>query len=731
MALTAAEQTELNGLLQKHGLDQPAAPNAPAEQPMAPASSPASTPPQTSGADPIKPQPMSTGMGELRNLSEGLTFGNTDRLGAGIAKMINPDQSAQIEQHRQQRASDLAEWNKNNQIDSFISGSIGAASSIGAIGDAIGGVANAVAPDATSALSNFANQFEAAHPYLASAASGAPTGAALGAMGAAPGDRTKGAIVGGIAGGVGGPLLTAVGRNIVSPLIGKSGSALSDWLAKSEGESGDASAMAPEATAESQPFSDITNQPLGASPTPDAVGPSSMTGKLPLSPGVQSGDANQLRIEENAKQGLLGPDAQAQMQKSNANVVQTARNAMQQLKGVTNKDSDQLLSDSVSQFQKQANIVKSNAQELYKQRDSMMADAVLNKTKVGPSLGADLSDVTQDPSNIAGFKSKSGAPAMQLYQDFKSLITGTKGKELPFSDLAAWRQDVAHLATTDQSTAGNMAGKLGKAYDNWMEDISQDNFISGDAGIAAKAKEASSAWKSYKTLFGSENSPVIAGMVKPYDATPADFVDKVFGKSIEGNGNTALNMRKMTAALPPEAQQQFKENVFSGLISKSFENANNADNLSLNNLRNNLSKLQNSQIYKEQFANDPAKDTVITNLIKDLSQQITQSGRRDVVSPSGGAVIRGLKTLVGGMADTPIVNMIPGVKMADALTNKAGELSQGSMDRAAFNAAMKEVSKQVHSAARSAPVFDFNSLKAGVLSGISAGTVVQTNKRSK
>lgn len=698
---------------------------------MAPASPPADPTPPTAGAVPYTPQPMSTGMGELRNIAEGLTFGNTDRIGAGIAKMMPGANADKIEQHRQERASDLAEWNKNNTIDSFISGAIGAASSMGAAGDIIGSVASKIAPDATSALSSFANQFQAAHPYLASAGAGAGTGALYGAAAANPGERGAGAVAGGVTGGLLGPAGTFVARNVVSPLIGKTGGALSDWLAKSEGEPADAAAMAPEAVPSSQPYSDITNKPLGASPEPEAVGPSSLTGKLPLSPGVKSGDANQLRIEENAKQGLLGPDAQSQMQKSNDAVVQTARNAMQQLKGVTNKDSDSLLSDSVTQFQKQANLVKSNAQALYKQRDAMMADAVLNKTKVGPSLGSDLSDVVQDPSNISGFKSKSGAPAKQLYQDFKALISGTKGRELPFSDLAAWRQDVAHLATTDMSTAGNMAGKLGKAYDNWMETISQDNFISGDAGIAAKAQEASSAWKIYKTLFGSENSPVIAGMVKPYDATPADFVNKVFGANVQGNGNTALNMRKMTAALPQEAQQQFKDNVFSGLVSRVFENSGNADQVSLANLRNNLSKLQDSQVFRENYAKDASKNTVITNLIKDLTTQITQSGRRDVTGPSVGGIMRGVKTLIGGMADTPIVNRIPGVKIADAIANKAGEMSQSSTDRVLFNAAMKGAAKAAHAAARAAPVFDFNALKTGVLGGVSAGAVVQTNKRSK
>lgn len=709
---------------------------------------------QASPSAPPNPRPPTAG-GEgfmngvskmAENAAQGGTMGLADEIGAGIAKPVTYamkkvlpqgmggedvtyDQvSKTVDKLRQGDQSDLQAWNSENPELAIPSQIAGSMATMGPIGKLFA----AAAPETASAIQAFSK----ARPYTAAAGTGAVQGAVYGAGVSDEGHRGQGAIAGGVGGAMLGPAIKFLGDNLVGPALSKGKSALQDFLKSSEddvvtGPAAAAATSAPAAPAPPEPeISTMTNQPLGAAPGPEAGGPASLTGKLPLSPGVRARDPNLLRIEEAARQGNIGQDAQAQMQASDAGVTNAARAAMQQLKGVTNKDSDALLSDSVAQFQKQANTVKAGAQALYDQRDALMADAVLNKNKVGPSLGKNLNDVLNAPKYAAGFKSKSGAPAKALYDDFISMIKTTKGKELPFSDLAAWRADVANLATTDQSTAGTLAKRLASAYDNWMDNITQDHFIKGDPQVAEVARSAGAAWKNYKTLFGSENSPVISGMVKPYDATPADFVDKVFGANIAGTGMTALNMRKMVGALPAEAQKQFKDNVFSGLVSKVFEGAN-GDKLALGKLRDNLQKLQTSQIYKEHFAADAEKNTVITNLIKDLSQHIQETGRRDVISPSGGAVMRGINGLLSIPARIPLVNKLPLVKVPAEIGAKAAELDQAFMDKKAFNTAMKGAAQAAHKAARAAPVFDMNSLKAGISGGTTAGSVVQINSREK
>lgn len=716
MALTPQEQTELNGLLQKHGL-------------IAAAAQPDASQKQAPGVPSLDHTEA-----DAANLAQGATMGWADEIGAGIAKPIAyaaknllpsgmggedvtyGQVSNSIDKVRQEKNSALQAFNEENPTEAFINQGIGGIASgvgISKLASSVAPVLNLIKPGLSNALTKFAES----SPYWASAGVGGAQGAVYGAGASDTGDRAEGAAVGGVGGAVLGPALNYVGRNLVAPLASKAGSALEKFLASSEAE-------APAAT--QAPISNITNAPMGAPLDPAAVGSTSLTGKLPLSPGVQSKDANLLRVEENARQGLLGQDAQNQMTASDESLTQGARNIIQQLKGATNKDSKSILSGTVEDFQQAGTATKNSATALYKERDQLMADSVLNKKKVGPSLGKALNDVTNEPENVAGFKSKSGTPAKQLYEDFKTLITGTQGDGLPFSDLAAWRQDVAHLAKTDQSTAGTMAGRLGRAYDNWMDSLTQDHVLSGDPGIAEAAAKASSAWKNYKELFTSKNTNLVEGMTKPYDKTPTDFVDQVFGKSVVGTNNTALVVRKMAAALPEDQRPQFTDNVFKGLVSRVFEDAGNADSLSLKNLRNNLSNLVDSAVYKESLANKE-RDTVIKNLVSDLDQHIKQTGRRDVMSPSGGAVMRGINKLLNIPASIPIVNKIPLVKTPAEIGNKVAELDQNFMDRKTFNRAMKGAAQTARKAASQGAVYSPS--LAGIMGGTASGAVVQTNQK--
>lgn len=88
----------------------------------------------------------------------------------------------------------------------------------GKLGGYAGNALDTVAPGATAAAGTFAK----AHPYVASVAAGVPTGAVYGfANGDDAASRTSGAALGAAAGAVAGPALTAAGRNIVEPAIGK------------------------------------------------------------------------------------------------------------------------------------------------------------------------------------------------------------------------------------------------------------------------------------------------------------------------------------------------------------------------------------------------------------------------------------------------------------------------------------------------------------------------------
>lgn len=667
-----------------------------------------------------------------QNVAQGASFGFADEIGQGAALALSPlvyggnqalnlaglgsenlanmDYGQFLDNILNSKQAVMQPMNEYNSEHPLAAVAAQVAGGIGG-GTALAKLGGALFPNAAKAVQSFAQS----SPYLTAAGTGAGVGAVYGA---GTGDETSqgrggNALAQGSIGLLAGPLATLGINKAVAPAagyVGKKLGALAEYFTPKS-----ATVNPPQPIPPAAPISTITNEPLGAPPSPKAVGPATMTGKLALSPGVKAKDSNLLRIEEDARQGLLGREAESQIKASDAGVFQDARRAMQQLKGVTNADSDEILSKNVKVFQDEAAKVKSTVQALYKERDTMLADTVVNKRKVAPSLGASLSDAVNDPQTISAFKSKAGKEAMSLYDDYKTLVT-SGDNELPMVDLTAWRQDVAALAVEKQGTpAGVAAAKLGRAYDNWMDEaFDQSMVLKGDANVAAKAAEASKGWREYKTLFGSDSSSVIEGMTKPFDLTPRDFVDKVFGANISGNGSTALNVRKMVNALPAEAQGQFKEGVFQGLVSRVFEGANHADNLKLGALRDNLIKLKDSQVYKEHFASDKAKDVVINNLINDLNQHITQTGRRDVMSPSGGHIMRGMKALVGGLAETPVVNKIPGVKVADTAVNKLADASQASMDLKTFRNEMRKMMMEANQNGKKGKVFEIDALKAGI-----------------
>lgn len=698
------------------------------------------------------------------NAAQGGTMGFADEIGAGIAKPVayalknilpqgmggedvTYDQvSKAVDKLRKSDQSDLQAWNSENPELAIPSQIAGGMATMGPIGELFSAAApvvgNAVSkiPAVGEAIANYGgkaanalSKFAEANPYKAAAGTGAVQGSIYGAGVSDEGHRGQGALAGGVGGALLGPSIKYLGDNLVGPALSKGKSALQNFLKSSEDDvvTGAEKMPPPDdpppppAATEPQQYSDLTNKPLGEKPV------TAVTGTLPLSRGVRSKDTNLLRIEDQAKQGNLGPEAQAEMQKTNDAVHQSAMEAMQHLKGVTNKSSHELLENSVEQFQAAAKAAKAHSDTLYERRDALMADAVLDKKKVGPSLGSNLSDVVTNPRYVAGFKSKSGAAASQLYDDYKNLITGTEGRELPFTDLAAWRADVSHLANTDLSTAGTLAKALGRSYDKWMDNISQDVMLSGNPEAAAAAKAASANYAKMKGLYGSKNSSIIEGMTKPYDMTPADFTTGLFGKKgVEGTAKTALNVNKILKVLPEEHQQEVKNNIFSGLISRILEGGN-GDMQKLSGIRNGLSSLQKSQVYREQFKSDTAKDEIITNLIKDLTQQLEQPFRKDVTGPSGGMIMRGLNGLLNIPASIPLVNKIPMVKIPAALGKEAAALEQKFTDRKVFNAAIKEAAQTAHKAARSGPIFDLDALKAGISGGTAAGSVVQINSREK
>jgi hypothetical protein len=679
-----------------------------------------------------------------QNISQGMTGGFGDEIGMAIAKSVpaygaargvnaianlvgmgneNPPDyeayKAKVDASKGKIMAPMMDYNAENPLTA---GALQAAGGI-ATGVAGGKLLSSAAPKVGSALAQFAK----AHPYLAAAGLGTSGGAV---HGAGTGDQTAYGRVGNSAiealgGLIGGPVATGVVREVVGPVVGKVAGSAIERFAKMGHPTppvvSTAAPLAPVPTPTPGLISNITNKSLN----PPAVAPSSPIGRLPLSKGAREKDVNLLRVEEEARQGNLGLTEQNQMLANDESISQGAREILQHLKGNTNADSKTILAGTVEDFQQAGTKTKALSTRLYRDRDTALSTAIANREMVGPSLGKYLSEVVNAPENQAAFKSQAGGAARQLYRDFKSLMAKPE-KEVPMVDLVAWMQDANALKKADDGPAGVMAGRLSAAMDDWLETgFEQKMMLAGDADVSQKIKAASAAYRQYKTLYTSENTNLIEGMVRPYDKTPADFVDNVFGRSLSGTNNTALVVRKMKNALPVVEQPQFTDNVFKGLVSRVFENAGDADNLSLAKLRNGLSDLAEGDTFKEHLST-PERKTIISNLIADLDQHIRQTGRRDVISPSGGAIMRGLNKLVGIPSDIPLVKHAPGVKAASEIVGKIAELDQRRIDRNTFQSAVKNAASIARQSAKSTPVYNPDAMKMGIL-GYSM-TSTQLNK---
>lgn len=737
----------------------------------APAVTRASPPPA-----PVTPQPAAGGGDGIINdvnkaaqdFGNGAFAGTPDEVGAKIATAFEygedldtpghpaglqdlKNRNAQNENIRMQRKSALKTWNDQNEGLNYASQIAGGMTTMGPLAKTIGAVTDAV-PAITGVVSAL-QKFATAAPKISNVAKTAgavsATGAGIGGVyagsQAAPGDTANDAEEGaGIGAGLG--LLTKYGAE---PLINKAvstiaskakdaGSALQEYLKSWEAPPAAPGPAVPPAPAAPSPTppqaSNITGMPLGAQP---ATGP--VTGELPMPPAVRNNDREQIRIMEKASKGGMGPDAEAAVNSSQQVVLQAAKEAGQAMKGANNNDAAATsFEKSIQQFQDAGDAAHDAASALYKGQNGVnqaAATTTLAKNRVGPSLGTALSNTVNDPQNVGLFTKTPGLPAplgAKLYQSFNNMIKGTAGNDLPAASLMAWRRTLSDAALANPGSSESIAAqKLGSAFDDWMENgLQQNHVLSGDLDFAAKAQQAARGWRAYKTSFPQKASPFMPGESQPFDMTPADHAAKLFGNNAAPSATAARQVRGMVAALPDDAAKtQYRTNLFSGAVDLASRGLN-GDVSSLTNYRNNLQNFRNSQLFKEQFIpeakNNPDmqnKISIMDKIIPELNTYISNTTSRRVVSPSGGAIADLATQLAGGLAKI-------GIPLAGDIQTgmvRAQQFDAQQTDLKTLNSALKGAARAAAARAKSGPVFNVDSLKAGITGGLTAGNVVQQN----
>ena len=537
----------------------------------------------------------------------------------------------------------------------------------------------------------------AANPYKTATLAGGLQGALYGA-GTGEGDekeRGYGALRGGLVGGAAGPALLAVGSNVIAPAAKGVGSLIGKGTK-------------PEAVAPSilpAEFSSVTNKPLVETAT---------TGKIRLPEGVSQKNVDLLRAEENARQGLLGAEAQKAIQAIDQNVDDDVRSVMQSLMGKETGDSRDILVKSIETFRGAGNAAKQKAITLSDIAEKAMAGTVFNKKKLGPSLGTALNDKVRDPSVAFKIKSKSGAEALGLYKSFLKMVR-SKGNEIDYVDLAAWRQDVGDFRITDTPTSKWIAGQLAKTYDDWMSEMPDDVLLSGSKEAPALMRASKQAWRQFYQLFEPDTkiggSAVLGGITKQFEKTPYQFIRGAFGETLKGNNDSLQIINGILKAVPEESQMRVKDSSFGGLMARAFEKSTALGSVSLPVLRNSLQEIVSGDVYKKALST-PERDAILGNVITEMTDYIVQRARPDIRSPSAGHMMRLLQS----------IERIPGAGLLMSISSKVAEGIGAAKERNILHLGLKEYANRFLETARMTKLIDaLIPVEAGVVGGVAYG----------
>jgi len=178
----------------------------------------------------------------------------------------------------------------------------------------------------------------------------------------------------------------------------------------------------------------------------------------------------------------------------------------------------------------------------------------------------------------------------------------------------------------------------------------------GDDDTVQTILKANKDYASFKNRYGTNKfkgqSSVIQDIVQKDELTPDHLVNMTFGKSLKGTNTTNQAVKRMVEALPEGPKREaLKGDLKAGLVMRAFEGAEKNGQVSPAKLQTQLLNLRGNRAFRDNLAS-PEDLEVIDGLITDLGKYVDATSRRDVYSPSGPAVLRGLESalnLFGGV----------------------------------------------------------------------------------
>lgn len=550
---------------------------------------------------------------------QGATMGTSDEL-AALA------QGGDYEANLAQNQAKLAQAQENHGVAYPVGEAAGAI--VGALTGV--GALSKLAPTAVKTVGKAFGKNTATRT-LGAADAGALSGAAYG-YGTGVGEneeRLENAQTGAVVGGIAGPAGAAVAR----PLESLAARAARIFQKK--------------------PVEQAIQGPVGLSGRPNSQIPAlqdfaQMDSVARLPQGAATGNVDMMRAEEMARQGLLGSEHQQLINQVDKQVTGDILDATQAMtKG--RADSKEAFGGVLERMKQNYGRQKAVASSLMEKRNRAIASSKLYKDYTQGTLGNAVEELSNSPDFKVGLSYTENQPVRERLDAFKKMVSGDGA--LDFAEMNAWRQSLNGMKPGTQ--AGVLAGQMSGLYDDWLENITKDAFKQGDEDLVNKIFTANKNYRQFKEKFGTNaykgQDSAIERILKQDELTPGQAVNLLFGKDVRGRQGTAQSVGRILSGFTnDQSRQAVKQDIRSGLILRAFENSLKGEEVSLPIFRNNLMNLKNSETYKLHLS-DPEYDKVIDGIVKDIGKFTKANSRKDVYSPSGGAIIRGTQTVLDGL----------------------------------------------------------------------------------
>lgn len=373
-------------------------------------------------------------------------------------------------------------------------------------------------------------------------------------------------------------------------------------------------------------------------------------GEVRLPTGAKTGDVEMMRAEEAARQGLLGEEHQAIMQQIDKKFTQDVVGGTRAVAGAEGV-ADDLLESGISKVQRRFKAEKRVQSRLMTERNKAIANSKIYSDYTQETLGTTMKALKKTPDFAVNLGKSAMKPIKDEFKTLKKVVEGKDINAINFSFLQSWRSGLNNYRAGTQE--GVLSGKMARVYDDWLDGITTQAIKEGDENLVDKIYKANRSYRGFATKYGTNKykgqANVLERIVKQDELTPDQLVNMTFGKTLGGVSTTNQTVKRLMSAMPEGAKREtIKQDFKAGLIHRALERSYRGEKVSIATLGKNIDTLLKNRSFTENLAS--ADDiTTLKGVVSDINKYVAATTRRDVVSPSGGAVLRGLEGMLNSL----------------------------------------------------------------------------------